>query len=74
MSSFDPILQPQACHARQGLAKAGVGIIGDAQKLARDFPGLTCAGAVCLSSLANQRLTLPPERWSLARAPPPSCQ
>ncbi|KAK9832852.1 hypothetical protein WJX81_007824 [Elliptochloris bilobata] len=52
------------------LAKAGVGISGDAQKLARDYPGLACAGAVCLSELANQRLSSasrPPERWSLAR-------
>ena len=47
---------------------------GDAQKLARDYPGLICSGAICLSSLANQQLTLPPERWSLARAPPSLCQ
>ena len=70
MSSFNPMLQPQTCPARQGLAKAGVGITGDMQKLARDFPGLDCASAVCLSSLANQRLNVPPERWSLARTPP----
>ena len=44
---------------------------GDVQKLARDFPGQVCAGAVCLSQLANQRLTLQPERWSLAREQPP---
>ena len=46
---------------------------GDAQKLARDFGGLACAGAVCLSEMANQRLRgrgQLPERWSLARAGP----
>ncbi len=64
----------QARHVRQGLAKAGVGVTGDVQKLARDFPGLACAGAVCLSNLANQRLPSQPERWSLAREPPLLCQ
>lgn len=57
------------CSMRQGLAKAGVGISGDAQKLARDFNGLACAGAVCLSDMANKRLSDAgrlPERWSLA--------
>ncbi len=50
-----------------------MGVTGDAQKLARDFGGLACAGAVCLSEMANQRLRgrgQLPERWSLARAGP----
>ena len=50
------------------VVKAGVGISGDAQKLARDY-GLRCGGLADLSEGANARL--PPaqaRRWSLAGA------
>lgn len=57
----------------QDIRKAGVGILGDAQKLMRDF-GLQCEGLVDLSEEANLRLCHPssmrlPEKWSLARKP-----
>jgi len=55
----------------QELKKAGVGCMGDAQKLMRDF-GIPCEGMVDLSEEANLRLCGPgsvrqPEKWSLAR-------
>jgi hypothetical protein len=61
----------------QEILKVGVGIVGDAQKLMRDF-GLDARGLVDLSDEANVRLDaiLVNRRWSLAGEwvppPPPS--
>lgn len=57
--------------AYQDICKAGVGISGDAHKLARDY-GIQVDGLLCLSEQANLRLPGPdgkpclPQRWSLA--------
>ncbi|KAL4857168.1 Werner Syndrome-like exonuclease [Chlorella vulgaris] len=53
-SGLTPHLQQLLCS--KDILKVGVGILGDAQKLYRDF-GLQMQGVVCLSDYANARVS-----------------